>query len=235
MGPILNKESPLHFLPEELATRQLMIFDSIRLTLEMVDYTFYQLIGVLEKASKGVAKKDTYCAFNYAWSFVDHCHRFVKLYREIEPEKKDQLQKLSHIANFRNAIQHIDKNLEKSNVKMIDNGRPIFGTLKWVVNNTDIDEIYTSIWISGIFNIKNFKYTHHETFGYKNFINDVKLETSTLKKDTEDELNLSDTYSTIKEVVDILDSHLTRTFLEHKLQAVDWSKRKDVILNLKNP
>jgi len=117
---------------------------------------------------------------------------------------------------------------------MINNGRPIFGALKWIVNDTDKNEVYTSLWISGIFNIKNIEFKQHGQSGYSNFINEIKLETDTLKKSFENEINLSQTHSDVSKVVDIVNQKLSKFINQNKLEMVDWFKRKDVILNMKN-
>jgi len=73
MKTILTTDSPLHFLPKELNPKQLMIYDSLRFTLEMADYSFNQLVDQLEQVSKGLETKIHFKAFSYAWSFIDHC------------------------------------------------------------------------------------------------------------------------------------------------------------------
>ena len=234
MDKILSDKSPLHFLPLELETGQLMILDSLRFTLEMADYTFKQLVNTLEATSRK-SEKNHFKAFNYAWSFIDHCHRFLKLYKVLNSSNESIINEIAYIQKFRNAIQHIDMNLGKStNIKMIDNGRPIFGALKWVVNNVEKDEIYTSLWISGIFNIKNITFEHHAKEGYENFINDIKLETDTMNKNVENEISLSKTYLDVQMIVKTLDENLETSFNKNKLQWIDWKKRKDVILDMKN-
>ena len=39
MSKALNPESPLHFLPKEFGEEKVMILDSLRFTLEMLDYS----------------------------------------------------------------------------------------------------------------------------------------------------------------------------------------------------
>jgi hypothetical protein len=231
---ILKSDSPLHFLPKELNPKQLMVFDSLRFTLEMADYTYCQLIEQLEKTSKGLDSKKHFIAFNYAWSFIDHCQRFVKLYKTLNPPEDSIICELDYLEKFRDAIQHVDKNLEKSHVKMIDNGRPIFGALKWIVNDIEKNEIFTTLWISGIFNIENIQFKQHAQNGYLEYINDVKLETDTMKKNYENEINLSQTHSDMRRVVDVINKKLSESFNQDRLQMVDWKSRKDVILNMKN-
>ncbi|MCB0841615.1 MAG: hypothetical protein KDD99_33340, partial [Bacteroidetes bacterium] len=70
--------------------------------------------------------------------------------------------------------------------------------------------------------------------GYLEYINDIKLETDTLKKNYENEINLSQTHSDMRRIVDIINKKLSESFKQGGLQMVDWKSRKDVILNMKN-
>ncbi len=234
MSKILHEKSPLHFLPKELPANQFMILDSVRFSLEMADYTFSQLVESLKSATNGENKKQHFKAFNYAWSFIDHAQRFVKLYNALNPSENSVIHNVNYLDKFRNAIQHVDINLEKSNVKMIENKRPIFGTLKWTVNDQENKEVYTCLWISGIFEIKSVNFKQHAQSGYNDFINNISLETDTLKKSDENELNLSMTFKDLKFVADSISQNIHEQLLANNWNRVDWAKRKDVLLKMKN-
>ena len=207
-----------------------MIYDSVRFSLEMADYTYSQLSKTLELISKGVENKTHYKAFNYAWSFIDHSQRFIKLYKALNPPETSIIYKLNYLKKFRNAIQHVDINLEKSNVKMLKNKRPIFGTLKWVVNDQENDDIYTAIWVSGIFEINSVRFNQHSQSIHQSFINNISLETDTLNKSDENEISLSKTFDDLNHVVDHISQKLHEQFVQHKMNRIDRAKRKDVIL-----
>ena len=230
---ILKPDSPLNFLPKELGTDQLMIFDSLRFTLEMIDYCYSQLVNSLEDIALKNEKKTPFKVFHYAWSVIDHCQRFQKLYRKLNPPENSPIHHISYLTKFRDAIQHVDRNL-KGNVKMIENGRPIYGALKWVVSDTEKGEVYTSLFVSGIFNIQNITFKQHSQSGYPNLINEILLETDTLKKNEENEINISKLIIEVEEIVSKLDANLNDVIQSKKLQRLDWKSKKDVLLNMKN-
>lgn len=211
-----------------------MIYDSLRFTLEMAEYTYGQLRSQLESVSKGEETRTHYKAFHYAWSFIDHCERFVKLYKALNPPADSVITRLEYIQIFRNAIQHVDLNLDKTNVRMLDNGRPIYGALKWVVNDVQHEQIYTSLWISGIFNIKSIEFRQPDVSGYSDFINEIKLETDTLRKTDANEISLSALYRELEGVVQSIEETLLKVIKDNQIQMVDWKSTKDVILNMKS-
>ena len=227
----LKPDSPLNFLPKEIGHKQLMLFDSLRFTLEMLDYNYSQLIKALESLSSGQENKIHYKIFNYAWGLIDHGQRFYLLYKKLNPPENSIIEKINYIYSFRNAIQHLDKNIE---CQIIANFRPIYGTLKWIVNDTNKKEIYTSLLISGIFEIDKLEFKQHAQTGYQKYINEIKLETDTLGKKTENEINLCQMIEDISFVTEKLDIELTRQFSANNFQLLDWKSRKDVLLNLKN-
>ena len=235
MDKILSSESPLHFLPKEIGDEKLMLLDSLRFTLEMIDYCSSQLMELLEKISLDQEHKVHFKVFHYAWSIIDHAQRFQKLYKTLSPQEDSIIKKLSYVDKFRNAIQHVDLNLKAdSNLKMINNGRPIYGALKWGVFDSEKEEVYTSILISGIFNIQNIRFKQHEKNKYSTFINEIILETDTLNKKDDNEINLSQLISDISEISIALDKKLNQQITSHDMQKLDWKSRKDVLLCMKN-
>jgi hypothetical protein len=235
MRKVLKPESPLHFLPKELGNEVLMTFDSLRFTLEMIDHCHLELIKCLENLALQKENKIHFKIFHYTWSIIDHSHRFSKIYKTLNPPENSVIHNLNYLENFRNAIQHVDKNLKKSSVKMLDNGRPIYGALKWVVYDSEKNETYTSLLISGIFNIDNIKFTQHAQNGYPNLINEIVLETDTMKKEYDNEISISKLIEDIEDIINKVDANLNETINSKKLQRLDWKSRKDVLLNMKNP
>lgn len=230
----LSSESPLHFLPKELGEEKLMIFDSLRFTLEMLDYSVEQLVKCLTNISLDIENKIHFKTFHYAWAIIDHSQRFQKLYKTLDPPKESVISSLNYLDKFRNAIQHVDLNITTTNVKMIENGRPIYGTLKWVVCNKESGETYTSLLISGILNINNVSVTQHNQGGYPNLINEIILETDTLKNSDENEINLCKLVHEISTITEKLDKSLNEAISLNNLEKIDWKSKKDVVLNMKN-
>ena len=233
MTKILKPESPLNFLPKELGNDQLMIFDSLRFTAEMIDYCHSQLVNSLENIALQKENKIHFKVFHYAWSIIDHSEKFQKLYKTLNPPENSVINTLSYLTKFRNAIQHVDINL-KGNVKILENGRPIYGSLKWVVCNPEKNETHTSLLISGIFNIQNIEFRQHAQGGYPNLINEIVLETDTLSKKDENEINISKLLIDIEEIINKVDANLNETIASRNLQKLDWKSIKDVLLNVKN-
>lgn len=232
---ILSEESPLHFLPKELKKDHLIILDSLRFTLEMLDYSYNQLIVSLENISLEKENKIHFKVFHYAWSIIDHSQRFKKLYKTLNPSKESIINKLNYVDVFRNAIQHVDLNIKPtSNINMIDNGRPIYGAIKWVVYHPVSKEVYTALLISGIFNIQNISFKHHSQEGYLDVVNGIILETDTMNKKDKNEINISQLISEISEIVNQLEKSLNDLFNSENLKKMNWKSRKDVILLMKN-
>lgn len=229
--PTLNPKSPLNFLPKEIGHRQLMLFDSLRFTLEMLDYNYFQLIHCLSNLSNGLENKIHYKIFNYAWGLIDHAQRFYLLYKNINSSKESIINNLNYIYPFRNAIQHLNKNIDQ---KIIKNYRPVYGTLKWVVNDFEKNEIYTSILVSGIFNSKKLEFNQHSQTGYPNFINDIKLETDTPNNNDSNEINITKLIEDISLITAKLDDSLIHQFKQNNFEYNDWASLKDILLNMKN-
>lgn len=229
---VLHPKSPLHFLPQELKSDQLMIYDSLRFTLEMIDFNREELIRSLENLSKGEENKIHYKIFNYAWGLIDHCQRFHSIYKRLNPPEDSVINKIGYVYKFRNAIQHVNKNLERVILK---NRRPIYGTIKWVVSDPDNGKVRTAILVSGIFNVNGVTFRQHAQEGYEHFINNVILETDTLKKSEENEINLSILCDDIREITHKIDQYLLDQINAQNLTPTDWKSMKDIMLNLKNP
>ena len=119
---VLHPKSPLHFLPAELGNNQLMLLDSLRFTLEMIDYNFEQLENHLEQISSGKANKIHYKVFNYVWTLIDHSQRFYLLYQKLPSVEDSVIKKLAYLYSFRNTFQHLDKMVEQ---KILKNRKPI--------------------------------------------------------------------------------------------------------------
>ena len=232
MTKTLNPNSPLHFLPKELEKKQLMLYDSLRFTLEMLDYNFTQLQLHLESLSKGQANKIHYKLFNYAWGLIDHAQRFYLLYKKLNLPKNGIIERINYLYRFRNAIQHLNKNIEKP---ILENNRPIYGTLKWVVNDEEKSEVYTSLLVSGILNRGDIEFEHHSSSGYTHFINNIRLETDTKGKENNNEINLSTLIQDISLITSQIDDNLKKLFNKLNLQPLDWKSVKDVVLKMKNP
>ncbi len=227
----LRTESPLNYLPNELSYKELMLLDSLRFTLEMIDYNFYQLVNNLEQLASGKANKIHFKIFNYSWTLIDHSYRFYRLFKKLNTSEQSIINRLKYLDRFRNTIQHLDERIEKTILK---NNRPIFGSLKCVVNDVEKKEVYTSIFVSGIFRVENIEFRQHAQTGYNNFINDIILETDTKKKNDTNEINLSKLIEEISEISLALDNNLEEVIKTNNWKLIDWQSMKDIVLDMKN-
>lgn len=227
---ILKPTSPLNFIPTELGHERFMLLDSLRFTLEMIDYNYEQLLKNLEFSSNGTMKNHNRI-FNYSWSLIDHSYRFYKLYKKLNSSENSIITKLKYIEKFRNTIQHLDERVYETILK---NNRPIYGTIKCVINDVKKNEVYSLILVSGIFNSENITFSQHAQTGYKEFINDIFLETDTKKKDDTNEINLSELIVHISEIISQLESNLEKTIKTYNLKLNNWEKLKDIVLIMKN-
>ncbi len=224
----LHPESPLRFLPKEMSSKQFMIFDSLRFTLEMLDYCIEELVNCLEDLKDENQSKIHYKVFNYIFSIIDHIDRFKKLYFQLDLNGNCDIEKLKYIYPYRNAIQHIDRNLFNQNVKVIENKRPIYGMLKWIVFEVEKSYAYTSVLVTGFYEGTPFEFKVPEQSGYPTIINNIIFETNTLDKSVDNEINITQLIDNVSEIVEQIDKMLYHFIKEKRLTQFDWSKFKDV-------
>ena len=229
---VLDPNSPLHFLPKEIKEDQLMIFDSFRFTLEMIDYNYEQLENMLLSLSEGQEQKLASRYFNYALGLIDHTNRFIRIYKVLNNSEDSSINKLNYIKDFRDNLQHLHVNI---NQVMIPKNRPIFGILKWVYFNSEKQDVFTGIVRSGIYLHGEIMYKHHAEGGYHYKINNIILDLETRKKKKVNELNLSQLILDISSIVVEIDELLHIQFQKAGVQLVDWRKRKDVFIRMQNP
>lgn len=134
---LIASDSPLLLLPKGIDPKQRLFPDSIRVSAHFVGVAYKCLIENLEKSSpREVREKDCGLkAILYAWSVVDSVYRLRKLvqrmprYRDRMPSKQVFLRSTSGAEDLRNAIQHLDTEIET----LLKEGRPPMGALTWIV------------------------------------------------------------------------------------------------------
>lgn len=232
---LIEKSSSLYFLPVELNRKSQLILDSLRTASEMGEHCYKELHSQLEILDNSEdSKPNRSVIFNYAWSFVDHAYRFVLIYKELSPKSDSIIEKLAYVKKFRDAIQHVNKNLLKSNAKMIENGRPTFGILKWVVGDSEEERAFSNVLISGIFKVDNFTFKQHSQNGYSDTINEIILETNTVGVNHPNEIDLSKLFDDWKSINQQLDDHLKRQIKDENLTLTNWKKLRDIHIKLTN-
>ncbi len=230
---MLPKEnSILRLLPFSLDKRQLLILDSIRFTLEMIDYSNNMLKEKLRITSKGKNRQhDLPELFTYAWNIVDNSKRFYSLYKKLPSVNNHRnIENLDFLRTFRNTYQHLDQRIDES---ILSNEKPIYGSLKWQFNDVETNKTVYNLAISGInLGTKGHNIYPEGKSKSKNEIDNIIIETVDAKGMRE--IDLSELYLNIVDITDKLEIQLNEQFEIQNAIAVDWKKRRDIILFIEN-
>ena len=139
---IIGKDSALRRLPDKSDPRRAMFLDGIRYSVEMADLAYGRLQSGLQALS---TENDTDGSqehaslfvepFLDAWSIVDSIHRLRELLEHMPGSKKAKspsyqlfARKTLPVRQFRNAIQHLRKELRQVSSPTW----PVWGVLDWV-------------------------------------------------------------------------------------------------------
>ncbi|MGF7140751.1 hypothetical protein [Roseimarinus sediminis] len=227
-----NENSILRYLPIELEKRQMLILDSIRFTLEMIDYSYNQLREKLLVTSKMKNRQyDLPELFIYAWSIVDNSKRFYSLYKKLPSnDNHKNVENLDFLRTFRNTYQHLDQRVDES---ILINEKPIYGSLKWLYTDLETKKTVFSLAISGInLGTKGHPLYPESKGNDKKEIDDIIIET--VDNVEMKEINLSELYENLEVITSKLESKLKDQFKKFNANPVNWIKRKDIILFFKN-
>ncbi|GGG50808.1 hypothetical protein [Epilithonimonas arachidiradicis] len=230
MTKIISEDSILNYLPIELDKYQLLIFDSIRITLQMIQNDFdllEQLIEEIEDDSVNY-QNDRIKAFGYVWGIIDKTHRLVKIYKKLPSKSKYKvLDKIKVVDKFRNTFQHLDERIDESLVK---NKLPFYGTISWFYFEND--EIKTKMIVSGIIYGLNVQFIYPDKKNYSKKINDITLHA--VDRNSYISLNISSLINDIIELKDQNENLLTKIFIEKKWNLRDWTADRDIFITLKS-
>lgn len=225
MTTLLEKESILHYLPAQIEYKQLMILDSLRFTIELIDINYKCLYNELKETSINKNKKNMPQIFNFAWAVVNYSDKFYSTYKKFSQDPS--IEKFNTYA-FRNACQHYTSNFDK----IINSNKPVYGALKWGVKDPVSNQIYSCLAISGIYNSQEHIIINTAGKKYRDDINDITLELKVIdKKEKRDELNLSELMQEIKHAVVSLEISIKDHMNENGLKEIDWSSRKDILIS----
>lgn len=239
---LIDKHSIFYKIPIEVIKKELLILDSIRFTIELIDLNYNNLVGELKNATlnHGIAnskyQKDLALMFNHCWSIIDNTQRFIKLIQLLPSENNHRfINRIKHVTNFRHTFQHIDERIEKC---FIVNDMPIYGEISWEFNSDSTNKFYarTGIHIPGSSKIL----INTDTINIpKNEIMNIKLETClrfgkrTNYQFKKEILNISEFMKTLKNIIKNIESDLTLQFNKQNLIPQDWVKRRDIIVKIK--
>jgi hypothetical protein len=227
MNIFFKENSPLYNLPIELDIRILKKFDSLRFTLEMIDFCYLQLQEELYNLSFIDKQRNYPKIFHFAWSIIDYSLKFSKIYKTLNPPEDSPIYKIDYVYHFRSAFQHLDQNIDN---RILTNDKPIYGALKWAAKDKENQKRVSCLAISGIFISGSHSIVDPMNKNYADAINDIIIELEPLKKKEKNELNITLLISELAEIVRIIEDSLFKQVTEMKLQLGDWIHRRDILM-----
>ncbi|VXA93487.1 hypothetical protein [Maribacter litoralis] len=224
---LVKENSILRHVPN-LQEKQLLTLDSLRFTLEMVDYSYQNILKQITSISKDSSQKNYPQLFHYTWTFLDSIRRFVRLYKLLPTNDGHLIVKsIENINSPRNTYQHLDERIDES---LISSRRPFYGALKWTYHDSDANEAFTYVAISGLL-YGDPGEVKFEDFDKSKPIDPIILET--VDRNKKMDINLSEVYKDIIEVVKNLEEEIAEKVEKNNHQLVDWKSRQDVLLRIK--
>lgn len=238
---IIDKDSFLYNLPTGLAVRDLLIIDSIRFTIEMIDFNYQFLLKDLKKISHSSDnndfRKDLIPVFNYCWSLIDNCQRLIKQYKLLPSDNKHKLiNEISYITPLRNTFQHMDERIKEC---LFESDMPFYGVISWEIKLT-ADEMTQKFFLISSLYIPRGKLNHtvEKKTNPLNELVDIKLETFIRKgrmpnvKFEKAEVNITRLYSQVISLIKRFEAKLDTCFMEQNARKTDWIKRRDIMLKI---
>ncbi|PJB56699.1 MAG: hypothetical protein CO098_13515 [Bacteroidetes bacterium CG_4_9_14_3_um_filter_41_19] len=240
---IIEKNSILYNLPKELGIKDLLILDSIRFTIELIDLNYSLLLKELENVSQNFStsdnkyEKNLIPIFNSCWSIIDNTQRLQKQYRLLPSNDNHNLvHDLSIITPLRNTFQHMDERIEEC---LIEGEMPFYGVISWEIKLNEGSMMNKFFAISGLYVPRGklaFKVVKKEI--PVNEIMDVRLSTFVKEGKKPDfefvkkEICISDLFAKIKSIIEKFESNLNNQFIKQNVTNTDWIKLRDVLLKV---
>jgi hypothetical protein len=226
---VLKPNSILNELPPQIGTKTLLIFDSLRFNLQVIDECWTTLLELLRKYSSKEISKNLPLLFHYVWSIVDNTQRFVKIYELLPSESNGKiLEPLKCVQPFRHTFEHLDQRIDEAFLKV---RFPFWGSLTWVYKNVETQKMQTFITISGI----NYGTKHEGTVHVYNdsaeIISGIQLE-SVKRNGERIQLRIDKLMDSLNQIVDSLEIHLEAQIENNNLKRMDWEYHKDLSLIL---
>lgn len=229
---ILYDNSILNFLPLGIKEEQLLIFDSLRITLEIIQHNYNCLEKNLDELSDADKKKENVSiTFSYAWGIIDNISRFIKLYHKLPSESNYQiLDGIKHINAFRNTIQHLYERIGES---LLKNKSPFYGVLTWFHKDAQTQEtiphnLFSGLYLSGM----GVTFTVPDLSLSNTNINDILIQT--VDKNKIIQTNLTELVNELKKVCGAMEEKLESVCNDNNLQKCDWTARKDILIRMKS-
>jgi len=238
---IIDKDSILYNLPKEFGIKDLLILDSIRFTLELINSNYSSLKQEIQNITDNhkdppkTYHKDLIPLFNHCWGIIDNSQRLINLYNLLPSNNNHSLVKdILFIKGFRNTFQHIDERIEEC---LLELDMPFYGMISWEINLGRSNTMHKFFALSGLY-ISRGKlqyYIEKKDLPY-NKLNNVTLQTFVKKgrkpniEFKKTEINLSDFIENIKLIVNKFEKHLEQIGEDLNIAKTDWVKRRDIVL-----
>ncbi len=228
---ILSENSPFKMLPIEMDNYQRLIFDSIRITFEIIENDYEQLyIKLSHLSQENNIKENTSQIFGYAWAIIDNTSRLIKLFQKLPSESNHEiLNSIIPVNVVRNTIQHLHERIDES---MIENKSPFYGILVWHHKNPETEELTPKILYSGINYGSQITFTIPDISTTQEEINSVSLQTVDKKKIIS--INLSELFQNIQSICISNEEKIGNLFKSQGWSLCDWSMQKDIMITLKS-
>jgi len=214
---IIGKDSAFRRLPQGLDQRQATFLEGIRYSVEMADLAYSRLRSVLWSLSTEDGLEHTQqdvspfvVPFLDAWSIVDSVHRLRQLLEHMPGLKRAKcssyqlfVRKTSPVLQFRNAIQHLRKELDAMSCQ----SWPVWGVLDWVaVIHSEQGLLCCCVMTAGKTTSGKYPVCNPLGMQMESPVDHVTLQYK------EDRLSLSDTMRSVASVVRPLQESLARQF-----------------------
>lgn len=228
---ILPEVSVFKNLPIEMDSYQRLVFDSIRITFEMIEYDFNLLEKELQHLSqKNTVKDHVPRVFSHAWGIIDHSSRLIKLFQKLPSDSEHKILEPIILVNaFRNTIQHLHERIDES---MIENQSPFYGILTWYHKDLKNLELTPKILVCGIAWAFNANLKIPDVKDSTNEINDITLQTVDKKKTII--INLSQLMLDLKNICDLNEKRIGDFYSEQGWKPCNWDKRMDIMISINN-
>jgi len=228
---ILSENSPFKMLPIEMDAYQRLILDAIRITFEMIENDYEQLlIKLLFLSQNDTIKEKTSPVFGNAWAIIDHSSRLIKLFQKLPSESNHKiLDNILPVNSLRNTIQHLNERIDES---LIKNKSPFYGILVWHHKNLQTNELTPKILYSGINYGSNVTFKIPDISKSNTEINCISLQSVDKKKIIS--INLSELLQEIHSICKLNEEKIGEFFKAQGWLLCDWSKQKDIMVSLKS-
>ena len=110
---LLKESSVLRRLPAVIEEKQLLILDSLRFTIDIIDYNYENIENRILRISEGKENKEFPQLFHYVWSLLDNVRRFIMLYQVLATDNNYTLiEPIKYVNDSRNTYQHMEARID---------------------------------------------------------------------------------------------------------------------------